>query len=92
VPGQALCLSSVQKLYTRVKAKAGITKIGGIHALRHAYATNLLEAGLPVHRLQRLMGHQSLQSTQRYVHWVPSYREGEGDLDLIAKLEGIDYG
>jgi len=38
------------------------------------------------------MGHQSLQSTLRYVHWVPSYREGEGDLDLIAKLEGIDYG
>ena len=89
VPGQPLCASSVQKVYTRTKAKAGVTKIGGIHGLRHAYATHLLEAGLPVHRLQRLMGHQNLQSTLRYVHWVPSYREGEGDLDLIAKL-GVD--
>jgi hypothetical protein len=33
------------------------------------------------------MGHQDLRSTLRYVHWVPRYREGEGDLDLIAKLE-----
>lgn len=56
-------------------------------ACRHAYASHLLEAGLAVHRLQRLMGHQNLQSTLRYVHWVPRYREGEGDLDLIAKLE-----
>jgi len=87
VPGKALCPTTAQKLYTRAKAKARITKIGGIHALRHAYATHLLEAGVPVHRLQRLMGHQSLRSTLRYVHWVPSYREGEGDLDLIAKLE-----
>jgi integrase/recombinase XerD len=90
VPGHALCSTSAQKLYTRAKAKAAVSKVGGIHGLRHAYATHLLEAGLPVHRLQRLMGHQSLQSTLRYVHWVPSYREGEGDLDLIAKLE-VDH-
>ena len=38
-------------------------------------------------RLQRLLGHQDLHSTLRYVHWVPSHREGEGELDLIAKLE-----
>ena len=92
VPGQPLCATSVQKTYTRAKARAGVTRIGGIHSLRHAYASHLLEAGLPVHRLQRLMGHQNLQSTLRYVHWVPSYREGEGegDLDLIAKLE-VDH-
>ena len=87
MPGQALCAGSAQKLYARAKGTAGVTKSGGIHGLRHAYATHLLEAGVPVHRLQRLMGHQSLRSTLRYVHWVPSYREGEGDLDLIAKLE-----
>lgn len=32
------------------------------------------------------MGHASLQTTLRYIHWVPSYREGEGELDLIARL------
>ena len=90
VPAQPLCATSVQKAYTRAKRKAGVAKIGGIHALRHAYATHLLEAGLSVHRLQRLLGHQNLQSTLRYVHWVPSYREGEGELDLIAQLE-VDH-
>ena len=58
---------------------------------RHAYATHRLEAGLPIHRLQRLMGHRNLQSTLRYVHWVPSDREGDGDFDLIAALE-VDHG
>jgi len=50
-----------------------------------------LEAGLPVHRLQRLLGHSDLHSTLRYIHWVPRYREGEGELDLIARL-GAAHG
>jgi integrase len=86
-PNTELSPTSVQKQFTRAKRAAGVKKVGGIHALRHAYATHQLEAGLAVHRLQRLLGHGNLQSTLRYVHWVPSYREGEGELDLIAKLE-----
>ena len=90
-PGRTLaeCLSetSVQKAYTQAKARAGVHKIGGIHGLHHAYATHQLEAGLPVHRLQRLLGHQDIHSTLRYVHWVPDYREGQGAHDLIAALE-----
>lgn len=77
----------IQKVFTRAKAQAGISKVGGIHSLRHAYATHQLEAGLPVHRLQRLLGHDSIQSTLRYVHWVPDYREGQGAHDLVAALE-----
>lgn len=94
-PGRPLaeCLSeaSVQKAFTQAKARAGIQKIGGIHGLRHAYATHQLEAGLPVHRLQRLPGHQDIHSTLRYVHWVPDYREGRGAHDLVAALE-VDHG
>jgi integrase len=86
-PGAPLCPTSVQKSYTQAKARAGITKIGGIHALRVAYATHQLEAGLPVHRLQRLLGHRDLHSTLRYVHWLPDTREGSGTHDLIAQLE-----
>lgn len=87
VPGAALSATSLQKAYTKAKARAGITKVGGIHALRHAYATHQLEAGLPVHRLQRLLGHQNIRSTLHYVHWVPDYREGSGAHDLVAQLE-----
>lgn len=78
-------------MFTRAKQCAGINKVGGIHSLRHAYATHQLEAGLPVHQLQRLLGHQNLYSTLRYVHWVPHYQEGQDGTDLIAALE-VDHG
>jgi site-specific recombinase XerD len=86
----ALDISTPQKVFTRAKRCAGIDKVGGIHSLRHAYATHQLEAGLPVHQLQRLLGHQNLQSTLRYVHWVPGYQEGQRGTDLIAALE-VDH-
>ena len=88
---EALSETSVQKAFTQAKARAGVAKIGGIHGLRHAYATHQLEAGLPVHRLQRLLGHQDIHSTLRYVHWVPDHREGCGAHDLIAAL-GVSHG
>lgn len=88
---QAVSISTAQKVYRHAKDVAGIGKVGGIHALRHAYATHQLEAGLPVHRLQRLLGHTNLQSTMRYVHWVPSSAPNAEPADLIASLE-VDDG
>jgi len=81
----ALSITSAQKVFKRNKQRAGINKIGGIHSLRHAYATHQLEAGMPVHQLQRLLGHNNLQSTMRYLHWVPSHQHGAG-MDLLATL------
>jgi integrase/recombinase XerD len=89
-PGGAaapLSATSLQKAFTDAKRRAGVTKIGGIHSLRHAYATHQLAAGLHVERLQRLLGHSDIRTTLRYVHWVPSAAEGAGDLDLLARLE-----
>ena len=80
----------MQKAFTQAKGLAGVTKVGGIHGLRHADATHQLAAGLGVERLQRLMGHANIQTTLRYVHWLPSAGEGEGALDLIAQL-GADH-
>lgn len=84
--GEPLSPTSLQKAFTQAKRQAGVTKVGGIHGLRHAYATHQLAAGLGVERLQRLMGHRNIQTTLRYVHWLPSASEGEGALDLIAQL------
>lgn len=75
-----LGITSVQKLFTRAKRKAGINKPGGIHSLRHAYATHQLEQGLPIHQLQQFLGHRDIKVTCRYLHWVPSPKVMAADL------------
>lgn len=87
-PHRHLNVTSIQKAYRRAKQAAGIDKRGGIHALRHAYATHQLENGLAVHQLQHQLGHRHLTTTLRYVHWVASYKtEGSAFSDLIDDLE-----
>lgn len=84
---QLIHVESAQKIFHSAKHQAGIRKTGGIHSLRHAYATHQLEAGMPIHQLQRQLGHQNIHSTLRYAHWVPGYQEGQSGGDLIADLE-----
>lgn len=89
-PGQRptvhLCDTSIQKAYGAAKAGAGIAKRGGIHSLRHAYATHQLGAGMPVTELQRQLGHSHVSSTLRYLHWLPEYHERGAGTDLLAEL------
>ena len=82
-----LSTSSVQKIYEAAKRQAKIEKVGGIHGLRHAYATHQLEAGMPVHQLQRLLGHNDIHTTMRYVHWLPHLQADVRGADLLKGLE-----
>lgn len=83
-PAHPISDNTAQRLYTRTKLKAGITKRGGIHALRHAFATHLLEAGIDLHTIQQFMGHRSLSTTQRYLHLTQTHLKGSAAaLDLL---------
>jgi site-specific recombinase XerD len=77
---------SVQRLFYAAKARAGITKECGIHGLRHAFATHLLEAGVDVHTIQRLMGHGHISSTLRYFHLADKHLAATASpLDLLDR-------
>jgi site-specific recombinase XerD len=58
----------VQWAVKTVARQAGIRKEVHTHALRHSYATHLLEDGVNIITVQKLMGHQNIESTLVYLH------------------------
>jgi site-specific recombinase XerD len=79
---------TVQRLFHRAKARAGITKDCGIHGLRHAFATHLLEAGVDVPTIQHVMGHGHISSTLRYFHLARKHLgAARSPLDLLPQPE-----
>jgi integrase/recombinase XerD len=83
-PGRHLSRGAAQKIYYRAKDLAGITRPGGIHILRHCFATHYLETGGDIFTLKRILGHNAINSTTRYLHLLPSnLPEGKSPLDLL---------
>jgi site-specific recombinase XerD len=86
--GEPMSVRSPQKVYRCAVEKAGIQRKGGIHTLRHCFATHLLEAGVDLRTIQLLMGHRSIISTMRYLHVTSKSLQGTpSPMDLLGLPE-----
>lgn len=85
---KAISYESARNIFRKYVDKAGLSNKGiSLHCLRHTYATNLLNAGIPIEVLRDLLGHQSLEHTRRYARLTDKTRK-EQYFRAMAIIEG----
>jgi integrase/recombinase XerD len=76
--GKPLSYTAARMMFVRYLNKAGVADKGyTLHSLRHTYATELLNAGMRLECLEKLLGHTSLEVTRRYARLTDKTREKE---------------
>ena len=65
-PGSPMTTRQLSRLFHKTADSAGIKKPVTLHALRHSFATHLLERGTDIRIIQALLGHEKLDTTARY--------------------------
>ncbi len=67
-------------LCTRLASRADMPKFGP-HALRHFFATRLMQKGVPIAKISRCLGHSETRTTEKiYIHWLPEDIDGLTDI------------
>jgi len=83
----------VQVAMKTVVKELGFKKKISCHSLRHSYATHLLEAGVDMLELQKILGHASLLTTSKYTHLTSHTTQmAEGHINILMNKFNINWG
>ena len=77
--------TSMQAIFTQAKQRAKANPNVTFHGLRHSFATHLVENGVSLHIVKDLLGHQSLKTTQVYLHISNAIRK-----NIQSPLDGLN--
>ena len=85
-PGKPMTTRQLNRLFHEAADAAGIRKGVTLHALRHSFATHLLERGTDIRVIQALLGHDKLDTTARYTRVATGMiARIESPLDLLSQ-------
>ena len=85
-PGKPMTTRQLSRLFHETADAAGIKKSVTLHALRHSFATHLLEGGTDIRIIQALLGHDKLDTTARYTRVATGMIASiESPLDLLSQ-------
>src|SRR5262244_3726646 len=84
--GKPMTTRQLNRLFHEAADAAGIRKGVTLHALRHSFATHLLERGTDIRKIQAVLGHDKLDTTARYTRVATGMIAGiESPLDLLSQ-------
>ena len=87
-----LCIKSFRIAFRDACNQAGLPVKIVPHSLRHGFATALLQAGVPLHQVQELLGHADIATTQIYLHLTEPMREElRPKLDALCRDLGLPF-
>jgi integrase/recombinase XerD len=88
-PDRPLGASAVQNACQAAVAQAGLKRGATPHTLRHTFATELLEAGIDLLAIQKLLGHASLSTTLLYIHVRRDHLHTVAEVQTLLPLEQL---